>query len=315
MKPMTTTHKTAKHTIRFMHDAKDAKFFKKHRFSLVTSTRGFRVLIHLKGGPLGAARMLLKQPTSVKVQLITPPKPLGRVIVVDMSRANLRIQKSTLDMMKTCPNAPHDHWIPSEADAPVRSPERFDALFARYRAGDAGALDEILWATGPLLRGFVDKSRRLNMPDLESKLHLGLLRAAMIWLPGKSYWINYARRQLNLVIKGTWAVLVPTVPLDQSGQVEVADDKPSQYHEELVVQPPELLTDDSAILSRYINRLTKTERVDVKMFFEGGSSKQEIATEAGFSREAARCAVNRAVRKLRDMMDSDGVTLETFRGS
>lgn len=311
---MQSTHKSAKHTIRFTYDTKDAKFFKKNRFSLANSTRGFRVLVHRTGGTLGAARMMLELPDSVQVKLIIPPAIKGKLVHVDMRRKNLHVQRSTLDMMSDVKAKHHEHWIPSSDDAPTRTPDEFDALFIRYRGGDLTALDEILWSAGPLLRGMVAKTRRLNLPDLESKLNLGLLRAAMLWKPGKACFINYARRQLALVVKSAFSYPSQTLPLDMAGQVEVPEGTAPQYHEELVVQPPERLRDDRDILTGYIKRLTKSEQVAVRMFFTDGASKQEIGVEAGYSREAARCAVNRAVKRLKSMLDADGLTIASFRG-
>ncbi len=188
-------------------------------------------------------------------------------------------------------------------------------LFARFRAGDAEARDEVCRLHGPLVRWWARKYRGLDREDLVQEGFVGLLRAAELFDTGRgvqfstyaSYWIRQA--MLRALAEQQHAIRVPAcnrearrsrpsvvsveVPVGRDGRLGdlIADGREGTADAALrVVEAGEL----ADVLDAMPEHMGFVLRCRMR-----GWSLGEVAAAVGRSKERVRQVEKRALELLR----------------
>lgn len=219
-------------------------------------------------------------------------------------------------------------WIPKPGDTPSRSPQQFVELFARYRGGDDTAFDEILWATKPLVDGFLrSPMAHRDSEEFTSRLWQGVIKAARRWNgrahgKGNLGWIAYCRRglafcqqhhrkQRKIDLKTMLSVDLFQQADDGEGfmaEMGLASRMPNS----LITEPAPYTLDVSILLAKYLPKLTARERRVINSVALDGQPLQILADRLGVTRQAISLCLIKALDRLRAAMSADGVKLEDY---
>lgn len=188
-------------------------------------------------------------------------------------------------------------------------------LFARFRAGDAEARDEVCRRHGPLVRWWARKYRGLDHEDLVQEGFVGLLRAAELFEPERgvqfatyaSYWIRQA--MLRALAEQQHAIRVPACNREARERRARVVSMESVVARDLKVS--DLIADDREGTSDAALRLVEADElaevIDAMPEHMGfvlrcrmlGWSHGEVAAAVGRSKERVRQVEKQALELLR----------------